>query len=201
MDKRIWSIITRTIVRVNRRLPRGGRRPRYSDVTIARMYLWCIGHDRPLCWAARRENNTYLFRPRRLPSRSQFCRRVRTPRLVRLIEAVNDELTRRRRPAEVGYFDGKPLPVSRNSRDPEAKKGYADGCFRRGYKLHAFATEDGRIRRFRVEPMNTGEPTTARGLTDRIPRGCMVLADTNYDSVKLYKAVRQRGAWLLTPLK
>ena len=201
MDKRIWSIITKAIVRVNRRIPRFGRRPCYSDVLIARMYFWCVWHDRPLCWAAHRQHYTAMFRPRRLPSRSQFCRRVRASRIERMIEAVNEELTRREHPAAVGFFDGKPLPVSGNTRDPEAKKGYAGGCFRHGYKLHAFATEDGRIRRFRVESMNTGEPNTARQLTDRIPPGCMVLADANYDSAKLYQAVRDRGAWLLTPLK
>jgi hypothetical protein len=201
MDRRIWSIITKVIVKVNRRIQRCGRRPRYSDVLIARMYFWSVGHDRPLCWACHRQQYTTVFRPRCLPSRSQFCRRVRTSRIQAIIGAINEELTQRDRPAAVGYFDGKSLPVSSNTRDPDAKKGYADGSFRRGYKLHAFATEDGRIARFCVESMNTGEPNTARQLTDRIPAGCMVLADANYDSVKLYQAVRDRGAWLLTPLK
>lgn len=202
MDRRIWHIITTAIIRVNQRTPRSGRRPCYKDVLIARMYFWSVWHDRPLCWAAQRQHYNTMFRPRCLPSRSQFCRRVRSPRIEGMIEAVNEELTKREHLAEVGFFDGKPLPVSRNTRDPEAKKGYADGSFRRGYKLHAFATEDGRIPRFSVESMNTGEPTTARSkLTDRIPADCMVLADTNYDSVKLYQAVRDRGAWLLTPLK
>lgn len=201
MDSKIWSIITKAIVKVNRRIPRTGRRPRYSDVLIARMYFWCVWHDRPLCWAVHRPHYNTLFRPRRLPSRSQFCRRVRTQRIERMIEAVSEELTRREHPAVVGFFDGKPLPVSRHTRDPEAKKGYADRGFARGYKLHAFATEDGRIMRFRVESMNTGEPNTARKLTDRIDPGCTVLADTNYDSAKLYQAVGDRGARLLTRLK
>lgn len=201
MDRTIWSIITKAVVKVNRQIPRLTRRPRYSDVLITRMYLWTVWHDRPLWWASQRSHYNGMFRPRNLPSRSQFCRRVRTPRIMAMIEAVNEELTRSDMPAEVGFFDGKPLPVSANTRDPEAKKGYADGSFRHGYKLHAFATGDGRICRFCVESMNTGEPNTARQLTDRIPPGCMVLADANYDSAKLYQAVGQRQAQLLTPLK
>ncbi len=201
MDQRIWSIIARVVVSVNRSLPRFGRRCRYSDVLIVKMYLWTVWHDRPLCWAVSREHYNSLFRPRSLPSLSQFCRRVKTERVVMMIQAVNDKLTQRDKPAEVGFFDGKPLPISRNTRDRDAKKGYADGTFRRGYKLHAWATEDGRIPSFSVQAMNVGEPTTARTLTDRIPAGCMVLADTNYDSAKLYQAVRDRGAWMLTKLK
>ena len=40
MDRRIWSIITRSIVSVNRAIPRTGRRARFSDVLILRMYFW-----------------------------------------------------------------------------------------------------------------------------------------------------------------
>ena len=201
MDERIWSIITKAVISVNRSLPRTGRRPQYSDVLIVRMYLWAVWHDRPLCWACDRRHYGRLFRPRGLPSVSQFSRRVKTKRVEQIIEAVNGRLTERNRPTEVGFFDGKPLPVSRHSRDKEAKKGYADGVFRRGYKLHAWATADGRIPRYRVKPMNAGEPNTARELTDRIPAGCLVLADANYDSAKLYRSVHERGAYLLTPLK
>lgn len=201
MDERIWSIITKAVISVNRSLPRTGRRPQYSDVLIVRMYLWAVWHDRPLCWACDRRHYGSLFRPRGLPSVSQFCRRVKTKRVEEMIEGVNGRLTERDTPTEVGFFDGKPLPVSGNTRDPDAKKGYADGVFRHGYKLHAWATADGRIPRHCIKPMNAGEPNTARELTDRIPPGCMVLADANYDSSKLYQAVRDRGAWMLTPLK
>ena len=201
MDQRIWRIVTNVIVRINRKLARVGRRPQYSDVLIVRMFLWAVWHDRPMVWACDRRHYGSLFRPRRLPSVSQFSRRLRTPRVQRMIQAVNDQLTERDTPATVGFFDGKALPVSRNTRDKDAKKGYADGSFRRGYKLHAWATEDGRIPRFCVKAMNAGEPNTARELTDRIPAGCLVLADANYDSAKLYKSVADRGAYLLTPLK
>jgi hypothetical protein len=165
------------------------------------MYLWSVWHDRPLSWACSQDHYGSLFRPRKLPSVSQFCRRVKTIRFQKIIQAVNERLTRRDHETKVSFFDGKPLPVSDNTSDKEAKKGYADRCFRHGYKLHAWATEDGRIPLFRVLAMNAGEPNTARELIGGIEPGCLVLADANYDSAKLYKAVDKQGGFLLTPLK
>ena len=68
MDKKVWSIITKMIVSVNRSIERTGRRPRYSDVLIMRMYLWAVWPDRPMFWACDRSNYDTLFRPRALPS-------------------------------------------------------------------------------------------------------------------------------------
>ena len=201
MDQNIWSIITKTIVSVNRSIERTGRRPRYSDVLIMRMYLWAVHHDRPMFWACDRRNYDTLFRPRALPSVSQFSRRLKTERLEKMIQAVHERLIQTDPLSKLSFFDGKALPVSRHSHDKDAKKGYADGAFRKGYKLHAWATHDGRIPRFRVLPMNCGEPNTARALTDLIPSGSVVLADANYDSGKLYQAVEDRHSQLLTPLK
>lgn len=201
MDKKIWSIITQTVVSVNRSIKKFGRRTQYSDVLIVRMYLWAVWHDRPLSWACCRDHYNSLFRPRSLPSISQFCRRVKTKRFEKIMEVINERLTQRDEKTKVSFFDGKPLPVGENTCDKEAKNGYAGGCFRHGYKLHAWATEDGRIPLFHVLAMNAGEPNTARELLGRIDRGCLVLADANYDSAKLYKAVDERGGFLLTPLK
>jgi hypothetical protein len=201
MDKKVWSIITKMIVSVNRSLEQTGRRPRYSDVLILRMYLWAVWHDRPMCWACDRRHYETLFRPRVLPSVSQFSRRLKTERIEKMIQAVHERLIQTHTLSKLSFFDGKALAVSKHSRDKDAKKGYADGSFRKGYKLHAWATQDGRIPRFRVLPMNCGEPNTARELTDLIPHGSLVLADANYDSGKLYQAVDDRNSQLLTPLK
>ncbi len=201
MDKKVWSIVTKMIVSVNRSLERTGRRARYSDVLIMRMYLWAVWHDRPMCWACDRRHYGTLFRPRVLPSVSQFSRRLKTERIERMIQAVHERLVQTHTLSKLSFFDGKALAVSKHSRDKDAKKGYADGSFRKGYKLHAWATQDGRIPRFRVLPMNCGEPNTARELTDLIPHGSLVLADANYDSGKLYQAVDDQNSQLLTPLK
>ena len=201
MDRRIWSIITQGVVSVNRAIPRTGRRPAFSDVLIVRMYLWSVWHERPLCWACDRQHYGSLFRPRRLPSVSQFCRRIKSPRIGQMLNLLNRRLTEGSESSALTFLDGKAMPVSRNTRDKQAKKGYADGAFRRGYKLHAWASEDGRILRHCVRSMNEGEPNTARELFDVPLAGSLVLADANYDSATLYQTVHEHGGYLVTPLK
>jgi hypothetical protein len=202
MDRNLWSIITRTIVAVNRSNPSRQRRPLFSDVLILRMYFWIVWHDRPLCWAAQRQHYGKLFQPRRLPSRSQFCRRVRSRRFGLLLTEICRRLASGGDSQRLLFLDGKALPVSESTQDPEAKTGHGNGVFSRGYKLHALGSEDGRIKAFCVRPLNEHEvPVTERTLVQHIPADALVLADGNYDSSNLYQQVHDRGAWLFTPLK
>ncbi len=203
MDKRIWSIITKIIVSVNRTSPSQTRRPIFSEVLILRMYFWTVWHDRPLSWASDRANYGRLFQPRRLPSRSQFCRRVKTRRFCLLLAKVSDRLAQQPEAKEsLLFFDGKALPVSESTRDPDAKTGRGNGRFSRGYKLHALGTQDGRIKAFSVRPLNEHEvPVTQHNLVQHVPSGALVMADGNYDSNDLYEQIHKRGAWLFTPLK
>lgn len=201
MDRKIWSIVTATATKVNRKIPRQGRRSKFSDITIVRMYFWTAGHDRTLQWACRRDSYNSIFRPRVLPSRSQFGRRLYTPRVRQLIAAVNRDLLDQRDHEPLAFFDGKPLPVSRNTRDKDAKKGYAVKGFAHGYKLHALTSRDGYILEHSLESMNASEPATALKLTEGVRPGMRVLADANYDSAALYAAVEARGGGLLTPLR
>jgi IS5 family transposase len=165
------------------------------------MYLWSVWHDRPLCWACDRGHYSTLYRPRQLPSISQFCRRVKQPRVQQMLVAIHEYLTRRDAPVRLSFFDGKALPVSDYSRDPDARDGFGGGNMHRGYKLHACTAEDGRVLQFCVRPINEGEPRVALALTDRIEPRTLVLADANYDSSFLYDAVAECDAVLLTPLK
>jgi hypothetical protein len=202
MDRRIWCIITEAIVSVNRTVRRTGRRPTFSDVLILRMYLWSAWHDRPLCWAAERHHYGRLFQPRRLPSRSQFCRRVKTGRFGQMLREVFRHLAQHPEGEKLLFLDGKALPVSESTQDPEAKTGRGNGRFSRGYKLHALGTEDGRIKAFAVRPLNEHEVRiTEASLVEHIPSKALVLADGNYDSDNLYRQLHQRGVWLFTPLK
>lgn len=200
MDRDVWSVLTAAVRSADRRVQRTGRRPRFSDQQIVRMYLWSVEHDRPLCWACDRRHCSTLYRPSQLPSVSQFCRRLKTPRVRALLLAVNDYLTRAAHPPQLSFLDGKPLPVGPCSRDPDARWGYATSGFARGYKLHAWARADGCIAAFVVRPMNEGEARIARQLAPRIGGG-IVLADANYDAKNLYQALGSHGAQLLTPLK
>ena len=202
MDTDIWRALTAAVRSVDRRVPRTGRRPQYTDQLIVKMCLWAVWHDRPLCWACDRSNYTGLFRPRQLPSVSQFCRRVKTPRVQEMLTEISTYLSQRQAAPRLTFFDGKPLPIGDYSRDPDARDGRGAGRFQRGYKLHALTSVDGRILRFAVRSLNEGEPNTAReALVEGIPPKSLVLADTNYDSAALYTAVGSRDSQLLTPLK
>ena len=201
MDREIWRHVLAAVRSADRRVMRRGRRPRYSDQQIVKMLLWTIWHDRPLCWAGDRDHYTTMYRPTQLPSVSQFCRRVRTERVTAMLEATHSYLARGSGPVRLSFLDGKALPVSNYSHDPDARDGYANGGLCCGYKLHAWATADGRIPLFTVCPLNEGEPKVAHQLVPEIPSGHTVLADANYDSALLYQAVAERGSRLLTPLK
>ena len=78
MSSRERKTVHTTIRLVNRSILREGRRPAYPDTLIVAIYLWALTHDRPLCCPADRSSYTTVFRPRRLPSRSQFWRRCTT---------------------------------------------------------------------------------------------------------------------------
>jgi hypothetical protein len=201
MHTRIWHLLTAAVRSADQRVPRRSRRSRYTDALITRMYLWSVWHDRPLCWACDRAHYNRMFRPRQLPSVSQFCRRVKTPRVLELFQAVNAYLTRTDTPVELAFLDGKPLPISFQSRDPDARVGWATKRFAKGYKLHACATADGRIPAFAVRPMNEGEAKVARERLAPVPEATLILADANYDTQHLYKALGARHQQLLTPLK
>jgi len=200
MDTEVWRMLTAAVRSADRRVARQGRRRTYSDALIVRMYLWTVWHDRPLCWACQRVHYNTMFRPRQLPSVSQFSRRVKTPRVTQMLQAVNAYLTRTDVPVGLSFLDGKPLPISFCSRDPDARVGWATKGFANGYKLHAWATADGRIPCHQVRPINVGEAKVARGFAKNISGG-LVLADANYDTKHLYQALGARGVQLLTPLK
>jgi hypothetical protein len=201
MDRDIWTILMNSLRRVERRIPRPGRRCCYSDRLIVKMLLWAVGHDRPMCWACRREHYHTVFRPKRLPSISQFSRRLRKPRIAQVLQQMHRDLLGAGRAKGPTLIDGKALPVSDYSRDPDARDGYGSGRMHRGYKLHSWVRADGRIARFIVRPLNEGEPKIARQLVCRLPRPTLILGDGNYDSAGLYQAVHETGNRLLTPLK
>jgi hypothetical protein len=201
MDRKIWLLLSLAVRVADKRVPQIGRHCKFDDRLIVRMFLWAAFHDCAPLWACDRTHYNTLFRPRQLPSTSQFYRRLNMPRTMALLRAVNDYLTEHDAPTQLLFFDGKPLPVGDFSRDPDAHDGYGAGRMQRGYKLHACGSDDGKILDFQVLPLNVGEPNTARQLLSRIPNNSLVLADANYDSNPLYAAVATRDAQLLTRLK
>lgn len=200
MDSHGWQGVYQTIRAVDREIAGMGRRPVYSDVLIVGMYIWSVAHDRPLCWACDRSNYGSCFRPRRIPSVSQFCRRIQTKRCELILQRVHERLSHIEWPSELSFIDGRALIVGAHSKDPHAKSGPWGNRFARGYKLHAWSAEDGRIPVWSVMPLNVNEkPVAVEMLRYRTTDG-LVLADGEYDARHLYDQVEVEGGQLLTPL-
>ncbi len=200
MSSHVWKLVYQRLRRVNRRTPKEGRTCQYDDILIVAMYLWTVFHDRPLCWATVRSNYSSVFRPGRLPSRSQFCRRVRSARCQMLLDALNRELAAVDDGPNIFLMDSRPLRLGSHSGDPDARRGHAGGAFARGYKLHALATKQGQIAAWRLTAMNRNDKPVAHELIDEARPHGIVLADGAYDSGALYDQVFKHKALLLTPL-
>jgi hypothetical protein len=201
MDSQLWRTVYRAIVASNRRLPRSARRPKYSDTLIVAMYLWSVWHDRPLSWAGDRSHYNSLFRPRALPSNSQFCKRLKSERVQRILQDVHNKLARVDAPAGISMVDGRVLRVGSHSKDPDARKGRVAGGFGRGYRLHAWCTKDQRIPLWSVVPLNIDERAVAMEFANRPLQTSLVLADANYDSGPLYDQMAAHDIRLLTPMR
>jgi hypothetical protein len=202
MEHTHWKALLPIIKGAARRL---GRLPKatFPDWLIVALELWHVSHDRPMCWACDRAHYQPWFRPRRLPSISQFSRRIKSPRCQRILQIVHHHTAGLETPASVSYLDGKPLTVGVASKDLDAKKGHVMGGFAKGYKVHVWATEDRRIPVFSVQSLNTGEPLVAQAMVPYLPvldAQALVLADSNYDSTQLYNALASKnGALLVKP--
>lgn len=198
MEKQQWNSLRVLMARAIRKVGPTPR-SRYADLLILSMYIWSVANDRPMYWACQREHYGGCFRPRKLPSVSQFCRRVGAERFQRMLQAIHDMLTSDSCLAQLNFIDGKPLAVGNYTRDPDARNGWGAGRVERGYKLHALVTEGRKIASWSVEPMSSHEMNVARAIVaclPVVPCGAVVMADGNYDSHVLHKEVHRRGGWL-----
>lgn len=208
MDRELWNWILVSIKRAADVVGwNGGRRkPLYPNWLVVAMYVWSVAHDRPLSWACRRESYGALFRPRTLPSISQFTRRIRSDDCQCILQLTHDRFAQRGVMTEAIYLDGKPLPVSPVSKDRDAKRGKISGAFARGYKLYAAVNANRRIVVWSVMGLNEDEKTLARhALLPNLPPltgDGLVLTDSHYDSAPLHEEVSEPlGLWLVHPLR
>lgn len=207
MDRELWIQLLFAIRRAAQRVGwHGGQRPPlYPNRLIVAMYIWAVWHDRPLCWACQRSSYSGLFRPRKLPSVSQFTRRIKSGDCQRILQMVHEQFAQRGLYCECGYIDGKPLLVSPVSKDRQAKRGKISGGYAKGYKLHAMVNEHRRIVVWSVTGLNEDEKTVAREvLLPNLPPmtpASLLMADSHYDSAPLHKdIIEPLGLCLLHPL-
>lgn len=198
MDRSTWSVL-RPLIRQAVQAIGPSPRVRFSDELILSMYIWAVAHDRPLSWASQRQNYGFFFRPRVLPSNSQFCRRVASPRLQSFLQHLHHATAGREGLGQLNFFDGKPLGVGNYTRDPDAKVGWGAGRVDKGYKLHAVVTADRRIPSWSVMPLSQHEMAVAGTMVEQapaVPPGSVFMADGNYDAAQLHKVVAHRGGRL-----
>lgn len=197
-----WRAVMDAIAQADAQVPRGGF-VIYPDTLIVAMYLWAVLQNHNQSWACDRHHYSRLFRPRQLPSISQFNRRVASDRVQAVLQRVHEILAGWDEPIHAGFFDGKPLTVSAVSKDPDAPRGHVCGGFARGYKLHVYVTEKRKIVVWSVTGLNVAEQSVALELVEHLPAvaGSLSLGDSNYDSAPLHKALNAAGGLLLTPLR
>lgn len=197
MEDRLWSIVCVTLPICKR-----SSRQQYSDRDILLVLLWAVLHDRPICWACQEKHWAPRRRLQRLPHPSTVSRRLRSPSLNAYLELAHQRLrSLLDNSSQAAFIDGKPLPVSDYSRDPDARNGRAMRRFRRGYKLHAVIDAKGALQAFDVRPLNVQERTVAHALLVQLPeRVRRVVGDGNYDSAALHKRLEPLGVKLYTPL-
>lgn len=188
------------IVAVAKEAVEGRARGTYSDVDVVRTYYWSVLHNRPQGWACDPRNWPIWDRRQPLPSESTLSRRLRAPRVLRLLNAVEAKLARPTESSMVWIIDGKSLVIGGASTDRQAGYGRAAASKGKGYKLHAVVNRNREITAWRVAPMNVDERVMARRILRDADVQGYVLADSNYDDNKLHDVCLRRGnLQLLTP--
>lgn len=197
MERGIWRPIRRTVRALGRRRP--SRRHTYTDAGILEVYLWAALHDRPVCWACDPAHWPPRTRRGPMPSPATVSRRMRQPRMPRLLERLRRALAPRCAAGLVAVIDGKPLPIGPHSHDRQSGYGRAASGKARGYKLHAIVAGNSCVIAWRVAPMNVDERTMARRMLRELEHAGYLLADSNYDSNRVFDAAMARGIQLVAP--
>ena len=130
-----------------------------------------------------------------------MSRRLRTAEVRRLLAAMEGKLLRTQKRGWVWIVDGKPLPISGYSKDPDARVGYATAGFAKGYKLHAIYGQGALPVAWEVTPMSTAEPDIAARLVAL--RRCQgyILGDKSYDINALHAVSSAAGCQLVAERK
>jgi Transposase DDE domain len=200
MEHQLWKAIVAVLLTLsNAPTP---TRFEFSDHDIVKVFYWSVIWDRPLCWACRPGNWPIHLRRRPLPSAATLSRRLRSPSVVALLDALERRVIAPKEPGLFWMIDGKPLPIGGCSKDRQAGFGQAAGGKAKGYKLHALVGSDATVAGWRVAPMNKDERVMAERLVKAAPPQVAgyLLADANYDSNPLHQVCDDReNLQLVTP--
>src|SRR5437588_10954932 len=81
--------------------PRTPMRFDFRDEDIVRVYYWSVICDRPTSWACHKQNWPLHLRRQALPSPATMSRRLRSPSVVALLDALERRVIA---PKETGLF-------------------------------------------------------------------------------------------------
>jgi hypothetical protein len=194
MERELWPRIYHEL----RQAARGTRQKgvHHHPWVIAAVLLWAALHDRPVAWACRAENwGTTRLRPAERPSAATVSRRARRAVFGVVLNHLAGRLRGDGPPARELAIDGKPLPVGRCSKDPDAKSGPLG----RGYKLHAIWGGRCLPEAWEVTAAREYEGAVAERLLTQVRGKGVLLADGNYEASRLYDAAAASGYQLLAP--
>ena len=142
MEHQLWKEIVAVLSTLDK--ARTPTRFDFSATEIVQVYYWSVICDRPTSWACRRQNWPLHLRKRPLPSPATMSRRLRSPAVVALLDALERRVTAPQKPGLFWMIDGKPLPIGGCSKDRQAGYGRAARGMAKGYKLHALSAPTGR---------------------------------------------------------
>jgi IS5 family transposase len=191
MEHQLWKAIVALLATLGK--PRKRRTHDFTDHDIVKVFYWAVLHERSNHWACQATHWPIHLRRQRLPSPGTLSRRLKTPPVVALLDALERRVLA---PKEAGVFwmiDGKPLVIGGCSTDQQAGYGRAANSKAKGYKIHAIVDPAGAIAAWRLAPMNKDERVMAERMLKVAPIQGYVAADANYDSNKLHEVCDQRG--------
>jgi hypothetical protein len=200
MECQLWKAIVALLVSLDTTAP--STRCKFSDQRIVEVFYWSAIHDRPISWACQKKSWSLHLRKEDLPSSGTMSRRLRSPRVVALLDQLERRVVAPKEPGLFWMMDGKPLPIGGCSKDRQAGYGRAASGKAKGYKLHALLSPDGAVAEWRVAPMNKDERVIGERLVKNASREVMgyLVADGNYDSNPLHRVCGERGnLQLVTP--
>jgi Transposase DDE domain len=191
MEHQLWKAIVAVLATLDKR-PKSTAFD-FSDEDIVKVYYWSVVKDRPVVWACCRNNWPIHLRKGNLPSQSTMSRRLQSPTVVALLDALENRVLAPKEPGLFWMIDGKPLPIGGCSTDRQAGYGRATGGKAKGYKIHAIVGSDGSIASWRLAPMNKDERVMAERMLREAPIQGYAAADSNYDSNKVHGVCDKRG--------
>lgn len=197
MERELWKLLYDIATKLDK--PWGSWRYSAGDVVV--VYFWCVLHDRPMSWGVVKENWPDDLCPRRLPSQSNFSRRMRRSDTEQLMTEIEQTWLVMTGVCQflIRIIDGKPLAVSGVTKDQDAGYGRGAGGMQKGYKLHAVWGTGPLPLAWGLAPMNRSEKTIARELIPTLTGEGYLLGDPEYDANALSDLAHDAGQQLFVP--